>query len=111
MKFVKQDTAQDIKGIQDTMRQGWTRFKRSNTRKIDKRNSRYESMNHESNQAIHDNTRYIKDSHDTMRHDTQDIKEPTLKTNKNTPLHRRAEHGGAVERNKAADLARFEQQT
>jgi len=78
MKFAKQDTAQDIKGIQDTMRQGLTWFKRSDTRRMDKRNARYESMNHESTQAIHDNTRDIKDSHDTqdineshdtMRHD------------------------------------------
>jgi len=69
MKFAKQDTAQDIKGIQDTMRPGLTRFKWSDTRKMDNRNSRYESMKHESNQAIHDNTRDIKDSHDTMRHD------------------------------------------
>jgi len=29
-----------------------------------------DSMNHESNQEIHGNTRDIKDSHDTMRHDT-----------------------------------------
>jgi len=48
MKFAKQDNAQDIKGIQDTIRQGLTRFKRSDTRKMDKRNSRYESMDHES---------------------------------------------------------------
>ena len=75
MKFAKLDTAQDIKGIQDTMRQGLTRFKRTDTRKMDKRNARYESMNHESNQAIHDNTRDIKDSHDAMRHEKQDIKE------------------------------------
>jgi len=69
MKFAKQDTAQDIKVIQDTMRPGLTRFKRSDTRKMDNRNSRYESMNHESNQAIHENTQDIKDSHDTMRDD------------------------------------------
>jgi len=75
MKFSKQDTAQDIKGIQDTMRQGLTRFKKSDTRKMNKRNTRYESMNRESNQAIYDNIRDIKDSHDTMRYDTQDIKE------------------------------------
>jgi hypothetical protein len=43
---------EDIRGIQDTMRQGLSRFKKSDTMKMDKRNSRYESMNHESNQAI-----------------------------------------------------------
>jgi len=75
MKFAKQDTAQYIKGIQETMRQGLNQFKRSDIRRMDKRNSRYELMNHESNQSIHDNTRDIKGSHEAMRHYTQDIKE------------------------------------
>ena len=51
----------------DAIHENLTWFKRSDTRKMDKKNAWYESMNHESNQAIHGRIFLYMTTHKTSR--------------------------------------------